>query len=152
MTKQKDTVQEPNCPNCGKEMERKEKMYALDGIFFSGLVCCNSLLGDGDEEGYGEFLKYVKTRHQEKAQSAETDNTENQIKFTYIDSSNNTISSQLEEYHCLKCNMNYVDNGHLSSQLDTFCFLAVKLAKKGKCLFCGLEKISPKTVKEKTNG
>lgn len=51
---------EPNCPKCGKELERKQKMYCFNGEYFSGLVCCGSLWSDGDEEGFGEFYKAAK--------------------------------------------------------------------------------------------
>jgi hypothetical protein len=40
-------------------------MYALEGVFYSGLVCekCNSLWSDDDKEGFGAFLEHAKRRN-----------------------------------------------------------------------------------------
>lgn len=62
------TDKEPDCPKCGKEMERRENMYALDGMFFSGLVCCGSLWSENDidSEGFGKFMEYARERHKRR--------------------------------------------------------------------------------------
>ena len=56
---------EPNCPECGKEMVRMPGMYGIGYVFFSGLVCCDSLCDDEeiDKEGYGEFMKFERAKH-----------------------------------------------------------------------------------------
>jgi hypothetical protein len=53
------------CPNCQIELVRKPNVYALEGVFYSGLVCekCNSIWSDGDEEGFGAFIEHAKSRN-----------------------------------------------------------------------------------------
>lgn len=62
----------PNCPNCGKQTVRTPNCYALDGIFYSGLVCCGSLWTDDDEEGFGNFMAAAKARLPKLSDTAET--------------------------------------------------------------------------------